>query len=66
MAYKLISVDNPHTVGNDFINRISHIVLDGRIFLFDTLHSSLIKTIEKDDKFLKIQTLNTLYIFEAV
>ena len=66
MAYKLISVDNPLTVGNDFINRVSNIVLNGINFTFDTLYSSVIKTIEKEDKLLKIQTLNTLYIFEAV
>ena len=71
--YKLISTNNPYTAGNAFIGLISNFEYDGTIFRFGSLHSSVVLNITVTKREysimpakLEVQTLNTLYVFEAV
>ena len=71
--YRLVSTNNPHTAGNALIGLVSNFEYDGTIFRFGSLHSSVVLNITVTKREfsimpakLEVQTLNTLYIFEAV
>ena len=64
--YKMISVDNPTSVGNDFVGSKAEFNFNGSQFFFGLLYSSRVKFIDITDNIMTIQTKNTKYIFEKV
>lgn len=66
MAFKLVSIDNKNSVGNEFIGKTADFRYDGRVFYFSSLYSSLVQDIERNDITLTVTTRNSVYVFEDV
>ena len=64
MYYKLLSIDNNTSKGNTVIGEIDYFKYDGIRFYFATMTSSPVKSINKTNDELLVQTKNSLYTFK--
>jgi len=64
--YKLIELNNENSIGNREIGKNGEFNYNGSVFSFNSIRSSSVKVIVKDDEYMVIITKNSTYKFKEV
>lgn len=64
--YQLLGLDNKESVGQREIGTKAPFSFDGRVFVFNTIRSSRVKSITIDDCIMTVRTKNSEYKFKKV
>ncbi len=62
--FKLLSVDNAETKGNEAIGKVDNFYYNGKNIEFANIRTSRVISILKSEKKLVVKTKNSQYIFE--